>query len=319
MKKILYTIITVEMFIPGMVFAQGVISLSAEGTLTPGQTVTVHINSPFMDLGGTQIIWSANGQLIGEGLGQTSQQVTLGDVGISTTVTAAFALDNKAYKEDLVLTPGFIDVLWEAETSVPPFYHGKALPSHESIVKTYAIPYFGSSTPGTYPEFTWKKDGSITIAKGINRSSAQFLGAWEKTAVPISVTAKQGDLSINDDERIMSYIPSALFYQISPMQGVLTQSALRGQVNDNDVELSVLAIPYGVALSERDSGNVQYDWGAEGNNIQEGLGKAYERVTLSRANDKNTSGKISITYAAQNTINVMQLAKGAFDWIFTTK
>lgn len=317
MKNIFLTILTIGLLVPSAVFARGVINLTSEGNLAPNQTITVRAASSFVDLGGAQIIWSVNGQLLGEGLGRTSQTVTLGPVGVPINVTAAITVGDRAYKEALTLTPAIIDVLWEAQTSVPPFFHGKALPSHESIVRTYAVPFFGQNNTGVFPEFNWKKDSTITLAKGVNRTSAQFLGAWEKTATPITVEAKLGELTISENIRITSYVPSALFYEISPLEGVRTQSTLQGQVKNNGVELSVLAVPYGVALSERDRGEIQYNWEAGGKNIQEGFGRAFERVTLSRSEDKKTSGKISINYTAQNTVNVMQLAKGAFAWIFS--
>jgi hypothetical protein len=316
MKNKFLTLLIIGILAPCTAFARGVITLTSEGSLNPNQNVTVRAASSFIDLGGALIIWSVNGQLVGEGVGLTSQSIPLGALGVPVNVTAAITLNNRAYKEQLTLSPAVIDVIWEAQTSVPPFFHGKALPSHESIVRTYAIPFFGTSTTGI-PEFDWKKDNTITLAKGVNRSSAQFLGAWEKTATPIKVEAKLGDVTVSDNVRITSFIPSALFYEISPLEGIRTQSALGGLVKNNGVEFSLLAVPYGIAMSERDRGEVQYNWEAGGKNIQEGLGRAFERVTLSRSEDKNTSGKISINYAAQNTVNVMQLAKGAFAWVFS--
>lgn len=304
---------------PYLANANSIISIAVEGTEQPGSEVTVRVSSSVIDLGGADIAWSINGDPMSEDIGLTSTKITVGPLGEQTHVTAITTFLGKIYRNDVIITPAIMDVLWEAQTATPPFFHGKALPSHMSIIKTLAIPFFGSSTESTLPEYNWKKDRTISLGTGVGNSSIQTLGAWQNASIPITVQAKSGDQNISQSLKLPSFIPSAYFYELSPTLGVLTQSAIGGRYEKNATELSLLAVPYGVGNSVRNKGRVQYDWTSNSKNIQTGFGSNLERIRLSRTNDPNKSGTIAISFAAQNAVDVMQLAEGGFTWFFNNK
>lgn len=320
MKKILFTLsVLAASILPSAVSANSIISIASSGSIQPESQVTVTVSSSVIDLGGADIAWSIDGQPISGGMGLTSTKVTVGALGEQTHVTALISFLGAIYRNDIILTPSIMDVLWEAQTATPPFFHGKALPSHMSAIKTLAIPFFGTSSNDTMPSYNWKKDRTISLGTGVGNSSVQVLGAWQNASIPISVDAQQGDQSISQSLKIPSFIPSAYFYEISPSQGTLTQSALPFRYEKDSPELVLLAVPYGVANSARNRSRVQYDWLSNDTNIQSGFGINLERIRLSRINNPNTTGSLTIAFSAQNAIDVMQLAEGKFNWFFTKK
>ncbi len=320
MKKIiLSTLFVLSTALPSVAFANSIISIDTKGPIQPDGQVTVQVSSSVIDLGGATIAWSVDGQPMSEDIGLTSMKVTVGALGEQTHVTAITTLFGRIYRNDIVLSPSIMDVLWEAQTAVPPFFHGKALPSHMSIVKTLAIPFFGAVATDTLPSYSWKKDRTISLGEGVGNNSVQTLGAWQDSTLPLSIDAKLGDQAVAQTLRIPSFVPSAYFYELSPTQGVLTTNALQNTFMKDGSELSLLAVPYGIANSERSRSKVQYDWTANGTNILSGFGQNLERIRLSRVNDPNNAGKIGLDFSAQNAVNVMQLAKGSFTWLFNNK
>lgn len=320
MKKFLIILgVLVASVSPSAARANSIISISSSGSVQPESEVTVSVTSSVVDLGGADIAWSIDGQPVSEGIGLTSKKVTVGALGEQTRVTALVSFLGAIYRNDITLTPSIMDVLWEAQTATPPFFHGKALPSHMSAIKTLAIPFFGTSTSDTMPTFSWKKDRTISLGTGMGNSSVQILGAWQNASIPISVDARLGDQTIAQSIKIPSFVPSAYFYEISPNQGTLTQTALPFRYQKDSPELTLLAVPYGVANSARGRSRVQYDWLSNGNNIQSGFGANLERIRLSRTKNPDATGSLTIAFSAQNAIDVMQLAEGKFNWFFTKK
>lgn len=301
--------------------AIGALQLSVIGDIKPHNNVIVRLISPYKDVGGTNVLWLENNEIVEEGLGMVTHRVDLGEVGDSVIVTAILGIPGSNGKErvSMNISPAILDVLWEAQTAVPPFYKGKALPSHESLIKTFAIPEFGTTTPNSIVNYSWKKNKTISIGDGLNIISAGLFGTWENSSTDVSATAIYKSLTANKDIKIPSFKPYALFYEISPTQGILTQDTMQSNPTRNSVELSLLAVPFGFANAERNKSQVLYEWTAGKKRIKEGRGSAFEAISLSRSNSPITSGEIVISLLAQNVVNVMQYSENKISWRFTQK
>lgn len=299
--------------------AEGGLQLSVIGDIKPINTVTVNLISQYKDIGGTKIFWFENNTLVEQGVGLLSHRVDLGEVGSSVDVTAALDTPGNlgSDKVNITLSPAVIDLLWEAQTAVPPFYKGKALPSHESFIKTLAIPYFGTTTPSTEVKFSWKKNKTISIGDGINIISAGLFGAWEKTSTNIQVNATHRNQTAVAQVNIPSFVPSLQFYEISPTQGILTNESLNGSPVRNSSEISLKAIPFGFSSSDRSKSKIQYKWKAGKKEIKNGVGLESETISLSRNKSNLKNGEILISLLAENVVNVMQFSEGKFSWKFT--
>lgn len=321
MKKIIITIFSLIILIPIFASAENGLSISVSGDLKPNSSVTLKLNSQYNDIGGTKIMWYHGEELEEEGVGLTTHKVYLGNVGESVKVTAILAIENSegAFNVSTTLTPAFLDVLWEADTAVPPFYRGKALPSNESLVKTIAIPYFGTTTKSTSVNYSWKKNKNVNIGEGINKQSTTILGGWENEKTDVSVSASYNGMTANSSMKVPSFKPSAVFYEISPTQGILNQEILNNNPVRNSIELTLKAVPFGFSNKERGRSQMIYEWKAGDKIIKQGTGESMETISLSRSASKLTEGAIDIQLSIQNTINVMQYSISKFNWIFTKK
>lgn len=320
MKKLITILFSLALLIPTSVFAQNKdVKLNIIGSIEPSNTITVKLSYPYIDLGGTKIIWLNNDEVAEEGIGMTTHSVDLGALGSKIKITAIIGIPNSKgqVQNSITISPAVMDILWEAQTTVPPFYHGKAVPSNESPVKTFAIAYFGTSTPNTAITYSWTKNKTISMGEGINLVNALFLGAWENKSTEVSVTAKYADLIANKTVKIPSYKPSIVFYEVSPTQGILTQEVLNNNPIKNTIELAVQAIPFGFANKERIKDQIQYDWSIGSNKIKSGRGSSFETVTFSKSDISLKTGEIAIKLLAQNVINVMQYSETTFKWAFT--
>ncbi len=321
MKKLLITILFSVFVIPISTFASNELKLSIVGSTKPNSFTTIRLTSPYADLGGTTIAWYHNGEFQEEGAGMLTHKVFLGDIGEVVKVTAVLAIENSGgiYNQSIILSPAILDTIWEAQTAVPPFYHGKSLPSHESLIKTMAIANFGTSTNSTGINYSWTKNKSTGIGDGLNVISSSLFGAWENSSVPVNVVATLNGIAVNSSMDIPSFIPTVLFYEVSPTQGILTQELLNTNPERNSVELSLKAIPFGFSLKEKIKHKILYEWKAGNKIIKSGQGESMEDIELTRSDSDKKSGSISITLSAQNTVNVMQSTTDKFIWNFNEK
>lgn len=319
MKKLITIIFGFILLIPTISFAENKdVKLSIEGETNPGSSVRVKLSYPYSDLGGTTIFWLENDKVVEEGVNLTSHTVNLLSFGETIKVTAIVGIPNSRgqIKNSIIVAPATMNLIWEAQTAVPPFYKGKALPTTESPVRAMAIAYFGTTTPTTNTTYSWKKNGKTSIGEGVNLTNTVFLGAWEGEAVSISANAKYGDLTASKSMIVPSVKPSLLFYEVSPTQGVLTQELLNNNPIRNTVELAIKVIPFGFSNKEKNNDRILYEWSVGNKKVRTGKGTAYETITLSKSDIALKIGEIPVKLLAQNTSNVMQYTEMAFKWVF---
>jgi hypothetical protein len=307
------------LFLPAQVFAESNLQLSVMGEIRPINTITLNLSSIYKDIGGTKVFWFEDNVLVEEGVGLISHRVSLGPIGSSITVAAVLGIPGSlgAERATIILSPAYIDLIWEAQTAVPPFYRGKALPSHESFIKTMAIPNFGTTTPGSVINYSWKKNRTISIGDGLNIISAGLFGAWEKTSTNIQVNATYKDQTAVSQVNIPSFVPTLQFYEISPTQGILTNESLNGSPIRNSSEISLTVVPFGFSSIDRNKSKIQYKWKAGKKEIKKGVGYDSETLSLSRNNSNLKNGEILISLLAENVVNVMQFDNSKFSWKFT--
>ena len=113
------------------------LTISANPTYPgPDSTVTLTAESPLLDLADSTIQWSVDGKSAGTG---QSIQVPLGGLGQETDVAVSVSGDSGSDSASLSLIPASLDLLWEANSYVPPFYQGRALPGSGSTIRVMAL------------------------------------------------------------------------------------------------------------------------------------------------------------------------------------
>ena len=231
----------------------------------PNQETTVSLESFAVDLDSSVIMWYVDKEIMKSGIGEKSIQTKTKNFGETTTIDVVISnTQNGRIDKQLLLTPVEVDLLWEADTVVPPFYKGKALPTYKSLVRVIAVPRFNASwsDPAIF-NYSWTANNIQGIGQGLGKNSAVVPMKYSGSTVPVRVmvngggsTNGSGSATIN----ITAVDPLLLFYENEPLLGTLFERALTGAISTPKTEFRVRAVPYYFSYSDYIEGLFVYDW-----------------------------------------------------------
>ncbi len=229
----------------------------------PGESVTLTLGSPTLDLSGSPITWRRDGVTILEGVGETVVTLTLGESGVETRITASA----EGTSASITMTPSRVGLLWESDSYVPASYEGRALPSAGTRVRLWAIPHLsranGTPIPAAELMYTWKlNDATLASLSGRGRSSAvigspELFGAY---TVSVEVSASGGTPRGEARVRISSVEPMVRLYADHPLFGIQHWNALGGNAFVLEREMTFAAVPYFAQAQSADDPSLEYGW-----------------------------------------------------------
>lgn len=297
---------------PSIVFAAlDLVSITTNPT-TPGpnEVVTVSVESYVMDLNSSKIIWYVDREAMKEGIGEKKFETETRGPGEPVTVDIVIITKNGAqYNKQIILTPIEIDLLWEANTYVPPFYKGKALPTYKSIVKVSAIPRFNSlkSNPKDY-YYKWTVNRSQGAGEGLGKSSIPVGMGWPNSNVPIrvEVNTQDGAAKGSTMEYIPTVDPKVLFYEQAPLLGIRFDHILKGPVAVEGNEVRIRAVPYYFSLDNYFNEELVYSWIKDATRITPEMNP--NLLIVQKSGQQAQASSINLT--VQNAKRVLQKADG---------
>ena len=309
----LIILVIIGIIVPTSVFANSVLDTLITTKLSPkvpgaNQDVSVSINSYTMDLDGSEVIWYLNKQAFKQGVGLKTVTIHTGDFGERSVIDIVIMThDGRKISKTIVIAPAEVDVLWEAQTYTPPFYKGKALPTYRSLVKVTAIPRFNSLTsdPSKY-YYTWTYQRTLTVGKGLGKSTALVPMGFANTPVPVSVDVSfpGTDWSGEQSFSITPTVPKLAFYEQAPLLGTQFNNALQGSTRGSGNQFILRAVPYFFSTDDLKNGITQYTWTVRGQ--QQVPGPDQSSITLV----KSGSGEevFPVILQVQDTKRVLQRA-----------
>jgi hypothetical protein len=241
----------------------------------PGQTIQITIQSFLYDLDSSTITWTEDGKVIAGGEGVKQITVTAGALGSARAIHVDVVGSNGTASSDVVIAPASIDLLWEADSYVPPFYKGRALPSAGGQVRIAAVPHLiranGSSVSNSDIIYTWRKDNQILeSASGRGKSSLTVDGPtlFGSETILVDASAADGTLAAETVLRIGDTKPSLVLYKDHPLYGILFDQALGASTFIPDNEMTFAAIPYFAPVRSTADKNLIYVWGVNQNSVK---------------------------------------------------
>lgn len=236
---------------------------TSPSTPKPNEQVTITLKSYAVDLGSANIIWYVNKEPKKEGIGEKSFTLQSGNLGEETVVDVLIVtLDALKFKKHIVISPGEVDLLWEAQTYTPPFYRGKALPTYNSIVKVVALPRFNmTSSPNDF-RYEWKLNRNQNAGDGIGKNSVLMRATWPDSVVNVEVTASLVGTSMSGGNNIdvPTLKPALVFYENAPLLGVRFDKALTNLTETTASQFTLLAVPYFFSRDDYQNNNLLYSW-----------------------------------------------------------
>lgn len=240
----------------------------------PNEKVTVLINSFAFDVDRATIVWTRGGKTVLRGLGRKSYTFTTGKVGQLETIKV-FAISQEGI--DYELTKSFrlgdVDLMWRAETDVPPGYRGKALPSPQSDVTVTAFPHFFVGSSRISPDnliYEWFYNGRFSQASGTGRRTFSFStgalnGGFHE--VKLKISNLQETIVREKTIRIPIKNPKVILYEERPLEGPNMARAVDGFPMFPGEEKEFRAVPYFFAKDSVE--NFTYLWRVGGKSIEQ--------------------------------------------------
>ncbi len=193
-----------------------------------------------------------------------------------------------------------INLIWEANSYVPPFYAGKAMTTSDGDVDVFALlpESFGDPTRATY---TWELNGSVLGGlSGVGRSSLRISGSpfIIDRSVRVTVTGANGKSGFGF-VTIPVAKPKLLVYEDSALGGVLFSRAITDSVSaQTDTDIVLSAYPYFFSTNSRT--NLPYDWKINGQRSDSTIAELVAR--------SETTGTSTVSVEAHNTQRILERA-----------
>ena len=247
-----------------------VLSISASpASPAPGEQVRISALTPTFDKNAAYFEWVINGVFRPDLSGPAKHTITLtaGDVGSSISVSVDVAApDGSQNSASIIIRSADLSLLWFAETYVPAWYKGKALPVQRSVVRLVAVPDFAVNGVWIPPEkliYVWDFDDEKRSLAGMGEQifriqTSDFL----KTGGQITVTVEDAERKVRKEKLIVisNTSPRVMVYPLLPLGGVEFRSADLGNFSFGEA-LDLIAEPFFFAASSKKELTFKWDVG----------------------------------------------------------
>lgn len=247
--------------------------------------------------------WTINGEVVDQGIGRDAIVFTAGGVGSVTAVELSIRQGDTFIGEVVrTVRPAELDLVWEAETSIPPFYDGRPLPNGDSTVRVSAVPNVVVDEARISPSnlvYQWFVNGSKTpYRSGYGLSTITLtppLFGSEFTVRGVAQT-RDGRISVARTVAIAPRDPEILIYEDAPLLGLRLDSEVQQRFDLFADEVTVLAFP----LFINNLNQTQYRWNIN-NDTVESTGESDRELTLRRTGTGSGQYSIGISLKTENS------------------
>lgn len=235
------------------------------------QSVTITATAFQVDLNKTNITWYVDGEMKLSGMGKNSFSFTTNSVGNKSIVKLiADTPTLGTITKEITITPTDLDILWEANTYVPPFYKGKALPSSQSSVRVIPFPSFVGKD-GYYNTkdliYKWKAGyfGNDSDS-GYGKNTFIYKTGYTYNSDTIESTVSTLDTGLSINKKISIYVsePKISFYENKPLGGIRFENNIGDTFRFTTTELTVRSAPYFFAIPGLNNNSASFVWKMDG-------------------------------------------------------
>ncbi|MEK7531261.1 MAG: hypothetical protein AAB573_05350 [Patescibacteria group bacterium] len=213
----------------------------------PGQSVIIRANLIGSNTARASIRFESGGKVLAEGV--PSITITAPDRGQTRDITVSAITENGASGETVfTLAPQDVSLVYESESTVPPFSSIRPLGDAHSNFAILAVPDLienGTRVSNRDVYYEWSVNGSIRKSlSGYGRSLITLEPPTFNApfTVRILATSRAGDTA----ERVVTIsprAPSVVIYESGPLSGVETQRAVIGVHQFPNEETAFIAYP----------------------------------------------------------------------------
>ena len=327
LKKIsLFSCLSIGILFPlGLLYAQNIQDVfepSVEIVLNPENPgpntyVTAEITTNSFDVNTTFIGWALNGKVVAQGVGKRSYSFQTGGVGQITNLEVVLQNPDTgaSITRNITIVPGSLDIVWESQGYLPPFYEGKAQPVLQSMIIFTAIPNIykdGEKISSKDLVYTWSKNKTVLqTSSGYGKDTLIIAQDFLSRPFTIDLTAKtiDGQMVIEKSVSINPLRPHLVLYEEDPLLGLKTEQGIDSSYRLTKNEVWLRAVPYFTDITNRSNGFVNIEWTMNGQTVKSG--PLEERIVLKRPEDGEI-GRVNIATIFENKSKLLQSLQDNF-------
>ncbi len=287
---------TYAQFVP-----QSVSVVATPSSPSPNDTMSIEAVTPLFDKDTAFFSWTINGKSRQDLSGQGKSVITLiaGKVGsvINASVIAT-RTNGQGGQASLAILVSDLALTWFAETYIPKWYRGKALPIQNSIIDVIAIPNVavdGSHIASKNLIFRWTLDDETNLQTGLGKDTfrMQFSQFTKQTYHVHEVLEdvqkkirKEGDLFINPNSPLVD------IYPFSPLDGIASRIGEGVMLSSKRGFLDFIIEPFFLPVASKH--DLAYTWSVDQNRVSGAADNPY-LLTIDTENETEREILISAT------------------------
>ncbi|QQG44878.1 MAG: hypothetical protein HYW89_02590 [Candidatus Sungiibacteriota bacterium] len=241
---------------------------------SPGDTIKIFAATPTLDKNSAVFSWYIDGSPKPDlsGPGKDSINITAGNAGsaIRIRVVVDSAADGSA-EVSMTIRVSDLALTWFAQTRIPAWYRGKALPVPGSIVNIVAIPQITTRLGPIRPEdliYTWGLNDDIKVLSGVGEQVFRIKTSdLPNTSHHIKLVVEDINKEVHREGElfIVPTNPRVVIYKTSPLGGVETRSASTFLEAPQQGLIDFQAEPFFFPVTSR--GSLKYRWEVAGTEV----------------------------------------------------
>ena len=272
---------------------------------SPGANVTIVADSSFLDLSLSEIEWFVNGKVVLRGTGKTTLNTVAGALGTKALIeVTATTPEGTTAAGEISIRPGEVDLLFDSDSYVPPFYRGRALPSAGTTLRLQAIVHFQKTDGSLVPEnailYTWKRRGQIlsqVSGRGKSSVSIPAPSLFSSDLISVEVQSADGEFSGTASAPIDSTDPFVALYEDHPLFGITYGREIGAQKSVSGSEITLAAVPFFAEASRPDDENLLYEWTVNNVPVVASSSKKNEIVASAGPSNRGAGIQVQISHA----------------------
>lgn len=202
---------------------------STPSSPSPGESFTVHANTPSTDPNTAFFNWAVDGKARKDlsGFGKKDIDLIAGSIGSLTKISISASQGGKPIgSASLLVRPADLALTWVAETLVPKWYGGKALPSQNSVVNVIAVPQILITGKAVSPKnliYRWSLDDEENTLTGVGADIFRIKTSdLPRASHRVTVVVEDTNKSVKKTGEIFiePVVPRLGIYSSTPLGGV---------------------------------------------------------------------------------------------------
>ncbi|MBI2674021.1 MAG: hypothetical protein HYX23_01940 [Candidatus Zambryskibacteria bacterium] len=193
-----------------------------------------------------------------------------------------------------------VDLLWQGETYVPPFYQGRSLWSNQSRITFFAMTQGLGNPANLY--YKWTKNGTVLgNINGVGKNTLSFTDSILSRPQIIRVDILSGENAVLASASVFAAPESPILdvYENNPLYGFMFHRGVDREYRFRDKETTFTAFPLFFSVSGRADNTISYEWRTNNGDVETKNSVTY------RAPD-NVAGASQIQVSASNKEKILQ-------------